>query len=155
MERGGSLQLGCDVINDPLNPPLPLPTPTRSWFKDGELIYSALLDDPPDASKFLMNNTIFVLGVLDPATLTLPSDGKIYYNTQVVNITSPSLIAHITTIDQAREEVFDFVLGNWTCVVSNNLGTVSLQHIISECGKYSLENLCWLLHSRVSKINTG
>ena len=129
------LNLMCDVRNDPSNPPIPLPTPTRSWFKDGNLIYSAQLSAFLDASGFLMNNTILALGVLTPMILTLQQDGQIWYNTRVDNITQPGMIPEVTTIDQARELVFDLSLGMWTCAVNNMFGTAAVEYLIRECGK--------------------
>ena len=140
------LQLDCDVSNDQ---PHPLPVPMRSWFKDGELIYTQLLHSTPDASEFLMNHTILQLGVLDPHIFLLLTSGGIYYNTQVTNITLPSMLTDRSiTIDEASELVFSILLGKWTCIVSNSLGTSSVHYVISECGKCSPLNAIrwWMLY---------
>ena len=47
------LNLECDVHNDPANLPNPQPTPTRSWYKDGTLVYTTQLGVMPDATEFV------------------------------------------------------------------------------------------------------
>ena len=130
-----SLNLECDVHNDPANLPNPQPTPTRSWYKDGTLVYTAQLGVMPDATEFFMNNTILQLGVLEPKIMLLTTDGQISYNINVDNITVPALLPQGTTINHAREQVFNLLLGIWTCVVSNRFGTTFVNYTISECGK--------------------
>lgn len=127
--------LECDVLNDPNMPPIPLPTPTRSWFRNGVRVYTATLEDTPDANEFLMNNTILTLGVLDPQVFTLATDGSVTFQTAVTNITSPQLIPDIANVEEAEQELFDLLLGTWTCEASNNLETVRIMYTIRACGE--------------------
>ena len=123
--------LPCDVIN------LPQPRPLRTWYKDGNLVYSEPSGDPVDNDEYSMENEILIPGVLEPATYSLFSDGSIRYNYAVQNISVPQFLpANITTIEQARDEVFDLLLGNWTCAVNNSLGAPPpITYLIRECGK--------------------
>ena len=131
------LNLECDVHNDPASSPIPQPTPTRSWYKDGNLVYTAEIGVMPDVTELFMNNTILQPGVLEPQIISLTTDGQILYNIHVDNISQPMLLLGGTTINKAREQVFDFLLGIWTCVVSNSFGTTFVNYMISECGKYT------------------
>ena len=114
----------------------PQPSPRRTWFKDGEQVYSAISGFTPDPSEFVMMNPILMPGVLDPITFSTLSDGSIAYNYEVENITSPQLLPPgTTTIDEAKQQVFELLLGNWTCMVSNTLGSATITYVISDCGK--------------------
>ena len=129
--------LGCEVLNDAQIPPLPIPTPTRTWFRNNDQIYSTTLGNPPadDAMEFLMNNTILMLGVVDPQAFTLVVDGSITFQTNVDNITLPNVIPDIESNEEAAEMLFQLLLGTWTCTASNNLGTATIMYTIRECGE--------------------
>ena len=130
------VMLECEIPNDPSNPPTPQPLPLQSWFKDGELVYTAPLGTIPDIEDFVMDKQVLMPGVLDPTTFTADGDGTISYSTVVMNISIPVFLPPNTTIEQARQMLFDLLLGNWTCVANNSLGTSSVTHIVRECGEY-------------------
>ena len=119
----------CEILNDPQ------PTPRRTWFKDGKNVYSDLTGSFPDLTEYFIENSILVTGVLDPITITAPRDGTIYYNYEVMNITFPALLPPDTTIAQAEQQVFQHLLGNWSCTVDNTLGSATVTYKIRECGK--------------------
>ena len=127
--------LGCEIPNEATNPPLPFPTPSRSWFKDGELVYIADLETVPDVDEYTMANPVLITGVLTPDVFSATADGTIFYNTEVENITFAMPLPPGTTVEQARVMVFDGLLGNWTCVGNNTLGSSSVTNIIRECGE--------------------
>ena len=130
------VMLECEIPNDPSNPPTPQPLPLQSWFKDGELVYTAPLDNTPDIDDFTMDNPVLIPGVLVPTTFTASADGTISYSTEVMNITFLPQLPPSTTTEQARQMLFDLLLGNWTCVANNSLGTSSVTYTIRECGEY-------------------
>ena len=111
----------------------PFPIPQRSWYKDGELVYTANDGTLPDASEYFMKYPILMLGVLEPQSLHLFANGDLAYITDVNNITNNNLIPDIADKEAARRYVFNHLLGNWTCFVSNNLGNDYVSNII--CGK--------------------
>ena len=111
------------------------PSPLRSWFKDGELVYSAISGLDFDASDFLSDNPLLIPGVLDPTPFTALKDGIIFYNYDIMNISVPSMLPPGTTLEQATQEVFDLLIGNWTCLVNNTLGLAMVTYTIRECGK--------------------
>ena len=114
----------------------PQPSPRRTWFKDGEQVYSAISGFTPDPSEFVMMNPILMPGVLDPITFSTLSDGSIVYNYEVENITSPQLLPpNTTTEEEAEQQVFELLLGNWTCMVNNTLGSATITYVITDCGK--------------------
>ena len=127
--------LDCTILD---NVPHPIPLPDRSWFRNGVLVASAqyyqnlILD-----MAFLMEFPIFTAGVFDFAPLIIASTGQLYYITQFTNITMPMLGGLPPDIDfpTARGLLFDLLLGNWTCVANNSLGSSSVEYIIRDCGK--------------------
>ena len=130
--------LECGLLN------IPQPQAMRTWFKDGGLIYTELTDSAVDLSDYFTQFPILMTGILDPAAFTATSDGTIFLDYTVDNITLPELLPQGTTFEQAREEVFDLLLGNWMCTVNNTLGsTTPVTYIIRECGEYELcECIC-------------
>lgn len=136
------LTLDCDAINDI---PRPVPSPSLSWFKDGQLVLSVqsfnnIFNDPIIEETFLAQNPILMPGVFDvqPLLLIFIGDG-IHLSTRFTNITNPMLggLVPDTTLPEARQLVLNTFLGNWTCLVNNSLGSASVEYIISlgESGK--------------------
>ena len=81
-----------------------------------------------------MENPILISGVFNIPTLQVLSNGTITMYTGFTNITSPELgmLELETTLEQAREMLFDIFLGNWTCHVNNSLGSFSVEYILRE-----------------------
>lgn len=125
------ITLECESVNNAQ------PTPVRTWFKDGEVVYSETVGFSIDLdSEYLMQRPILTPGVLNPITLTLLSAGTVIYNYLVFNITMPQALPDDFTLQQARQEVFEILLGTWTCIVNNTLGsTPPITYTIRECGK--------------------
>ena len=63
--------LGCEYIR-----PEPIPAPQRSWYKDGELVYSISSDIHPNALEFLAANPLLDAG--DLTSLRTYSSGSLY-----------------------------------------------------------------------------
>ena len=129
-------RLSCDVDYSKL--PHPIPLPTRSWFKDSQLVSSTLYGVAAEIDEsFLMENPILNLGVFDFLPLQILSDGDITLFNGFSNITSRELgmLSPSTTLEQAREKLFDIFLGNWTCIVNNSLGSSSVEYILRENGE--------------------
>ena len=82
-----------------------------------------------------MDNPVLITGVLTPEVFTATADGSILYSTQVENITYAVPLSPGTALPQARALLFDGLLGNWTCVANNTLGTSAVTIAISECGE--------------------
>lgn len=125
--------LDCGVDDPSL--PRPNPLPTRTWFKDGQLISSSLYGSHADIEwTFLVENPILMIGVFNIPTFQVLTNGVITMYTGFNNITSPDLgmLAPETTLEQARELLFDIFLGNWTCHVNNSLGSFSVEYILRE-----------------------
>ena len=121
----------CDVIND-------VPTPSRSWFKDGQLVSSVqLYDSAVIEESFLAQNPILIPGVFDVSPFQILISGDAILSTMFMNITNPMLgnLAPGTTFMEARQLLLDTFLGNWTCFVNNSLGSASVQYIVREYGK--------------------
>ena len=126
--------LECDYVEEPY----PLPSPQRSWYKDDELVYSALVGNSPNASEFFAANPLLAMGVLNPPPIHILSDGSILLSNQVENITLPSLLPPGTTLEQVKEQLYALLLGNWMCKLNNTLGNASHTYMIRECSKLLL-----------------
>ena len=107
------------------------------WYKDGELVYSTPLEQTPNPNlDFFVENQILMPGIFDQIVLTPTIIGEIFYFYGVMNISMPDLLPpDITTLEQARQELFNLALGEWMCVVNNSLGTASVTYVIRECGE--------------------
>lgn len=136
-ERSLQQELSCGIQSSPVL----YPTPVRSWFRNGELVYTAFHGYPPDVSDFIMKHTILMPGVLDPVVFIATSSGSITFDTHVVNISQPMAIPSVTTVEGAREQVFNLLIGNWTCVVTNELGTDSVTHTFTSCSELTRINI--------------
>jgi hypothetical protein len=81
-----------------------------------------------------MENPILLPGVFNISPFQILSDGTVTIYTGFANISFPELgmLAPNTTLEQAREELFDLFLGNWTCHVNNSLGSFSVEYILRE-----------------------
>ena len=126
--------LDCDFIPHPI----PRPTLQRSWFKDGEFIYSAQVGSVPwpDASDFLAANPLLAHGVLHPFSFFPFSNGTILLNIEIDNITSPFLFPPGTTLELARVQLVEQLVGNWTCVLNNTFGSASRTYTVTKkCGE--------------------
>ena len=132
--------LGCDVFE---GPPSPLPTPIRSWFRNDLLISSLMLGSAVVPTEFVMNNTVLMLGVLEPQTFVFTSDGTIIFRTDVENITQPNLIPNIASIAEAEEELFRILQATWTCEASNELGTARISYTVRACGELVSQSDSW------------
>ena len=120
--------LSCNINVDFL-----VPTPRRTWYKDGIVIYSNDVDTAPDLSDFYDNKPILTPGLLSPVTLIASFDGSLMYNTRVDNITSPSVLADLgIAASDVEELIFNLLLGNWTCVLQNDVGMASVQYLVHE-----------------------
>ena len=125
------IPLECEIHNNPQ------PNPTRSWFKDGELVYSVLSGTSVSPTAYYMKYPILEFGVLEPPVFSAISDGTIYFNYEVKTIAFPDELSPNTTIEQARQMVLEHLVGNWTCKVNNTFGSaISITYIIiDQCSK--------------------
>ena len=125
------IPLLCEILSNPQ------PNPTRSWFRNDELIYSALSGTSVSPTDYYMKYPILSLGVLEPSILSATSDGTIYFNYEVKNITNSDELFPNTTIEEAQRMVLEHLVGNWTCTVSNTFGSVIsiTYNIIHQCSK--------------------
>ena len=72
-------------------------------------------------------------GLFSPDTLIASFDGSLTYNTRVDNITSPSVLADLgIAASDVEELIFNRLLGNWTCVLQNDVGTAIVQYLVHE-----------------------
>ena len=125
------ISLACQI---PYGPPLPYPNPNRTWTKDESIVHTTEHGKYPNITSFLSTGTLMMPGSLDPAPLTAKKDGSIVLSTQVSRISSPNLFKEGYSLDDARDDVFKFVLGTWTCGVNNSYGTDVVTTVITDYG---------------------
>ena len=136
----GSIELGCTVPDEAQ----PRTVPTRMWFRNGELVYSSIVGRDQDPNPDFFNaNPILMQLIFDPNALGAFADGMLFYVYHVTNITMPGLLPPgVTTIEEARQQLFNLAVGNWTCEVNNALGNDSVTYIVRECRKHNNNALC-------------
>ena len=136
-----TVQLKCTVINEV---PRPIPPPTLRWFRNGVKAAHATFGEAFSVdTNFLMKFPILTTGVFGLingsiiSTFQVLASGELLFNTLFDNIMNAVLgnLSESTTPAQARAMLFDILLGNWTCVANNSLGTSAVEHHIGICGK--------------------
>ena len=127
-----TLKLNCDVSY--ATPPRPFPLPTRSWFRNGELVYTVDIGAEIDNNNFTRKHLILLPNLVEPTVFVTKTNGIIQFNTEVSEIKIP--IFGLTSTEVARDQLYDVIFGNWTCVVRNDLGSSSIEYIVTEkCGE--------------------
>ncbi len=127
-----SVTLDCPISTSPV----PIPTPYRSWSKDGVQIFNVTLGAAVTVSmNFTMDprNEIFATGVINPNVLTVTNGGSLVFNTDIFNSTDPRFSA--LPIAELQEEVLDAITGTYTCTSGNSFGRDQATSRIRECGK--------------------
>ena len=125
------ISLACEIS---YGPPLPYPNPNRTWTKDKSIIHATEHGENP---SFLSTHILLMPGFLDPTPLTAKKDGSIVLSTQVRRISSPTFFKEGYSLGDARDDVFKYLLGMWTCGVSNSYGTDVVTTVITDCGEYT------------------
>jgi hypothetical protein len=74
---------------------------------------------------------------LRPTPLLAAEDGSITFTTRVNRISSlgSARFREGYGLDDARDDLFELLLGTWTCGVSNRYGFDAVSTIITDCGK--------------------
>ena len=85
-------------------------------------------------------------GSIHPTPLTAAKDGSITFSTKVSRISSPALFREGYSLDDARNDLFEFLLGTWTCGVSNSYGSDVVSTMITDCGKSENDQLSNINH---------
>ena len=133
-----TVDLGCPIRSEV---PMPVPLPTRYWFRNGQLISTAQSGQDLDPEmSFLDQFPIFNPMVFDiPPFQILSANGQVVITTEYNNITNAMLgmLPPGTTVEMTRAMVFNSILGNWTCVANNTLGESSVQYLFRICGECS------------------
>lgn len=134
LERGETEEiiLLCPIIQEC---PLAFPRAIRGWDKDGIFVYVGL--DGIDymlRDEFLDANPLFIPGVVFPSPFDIRtgSTGSLRLSTAASNISMPTFVPPGANV---RDEVFDRLLGIYTCIVENEYGDDTATTIISECGR--------------------
>lgn len=127
------LELLCDLMVEDAST---YPPPTRTWYKDGVLLYSAV-DGESTAieNEFYLAGNNFLLrpGVVEPSPLTAFPDGSLILNWGAVNFTG--VPPNGATIESYRRNVFRTLLGGWECKLNNSLGGGEAETILNDCGE--------------------
>ena len=116
-----------------------VPAATRTWVKDGVVIYSGEGNEPFN-DTFLMsgNNSLFIPGIITPPPLNimlLSATGGIAINTEFFNVSVPSMLPPGVTEENFAEATFQAILGDYMCSVNNVYGGDSAMTTIRVCGR--------------------
>ena len=126
------ISLACEIS---YGPPLAYPIPNRTWTKDDIIIYTAEHGKNPNITSFLNTEILLMSDSLQPPPLTVAKDGSVTLTTRVNRISSPTRFREGYSLDEARNDLFKFLLGMWTCGVSNRYGFDAVSTLITDCGK--------------------
>lgn len=145
VEQHGSLgdlllELSCNVLGENLteHASIAFPLPSRKWYKDDILLYSV---DPIskevckgiNPSFFWGKNALLDQGVVSPSPLLpLQDGGLVLFFSSASNLTSSSFPQGTTNATLAGD-VFNVLLGKWSCEVENILGKQAAETVITEC----------------------
>lgn len=132
------LELRCDLM---LEDTFTVPTPERTWYKDGVLVYRTVDGAVPTISDDFYqtgNNSLLLLGVINPPPLTVLADGSLLLDWRAENISFPTALPEGVTADSFRSDVFKTLLGSWMCQLNNSLGGGVAETVLTDCGKYNL-----------------
>lgn len=128
-----TISLACQI---PYGPPLAYPIPNRTWTKDATIVVNSTEHGKtPDLANLLDTQLLLMPGSLHPTPFSAAKDGSITFTTQVRRISSPTRFMEGYTLDDARNDLFEFLLGTWTCGVSNRYGFDAVSTMITDCGK--------------------
>ena len=145
VERNSSdtlvIEITCDVFGE--NPAehlsIPVPFPSRKWYKDGVLLYSVdfigrnvYYGRNPDF--FTGEKALLEYGVVMPPPLYTPQEGQlVLLFDQNSHLTAPQLSPDGTRNETVPVDVFNALLGRWSCEVGNSLGMQSAETVVTEC----------------------
>ncbi len=135
-ETGRSYTLHCDIVNrrHSSNKSRAFPTPTRTWSLDESVLYEELASfhsnpNLRDNPEFYIDRAVLHPDYIVPPVLSALHSGHLSLNLHLRNISSLSG----RTLEQARDEVFDAIVGEWKCDVENVFGKDSATTTISLC----------------------
>lgn len=134
LERGSTdrVQIRCDVV--PRDSPLSIqvPGPSRTWTMNNTEIYS-VPHIGTSTSSFLnqdfFEDSILKYGSTYPSALELHSDGSILMNFDA----KPRRPGLTLGSGDEGDDVFNALLGKWTCLLASDLQTISATTVVSEC----------------------
>ena len=125
--------IACSKLNEKSLPPA-IPAPSVKWILNNEIIHEDT--ESMMNTDFLEsgNNKLLSPGLINPIPLTFSNSLEfVTINLCLWNITS-ELIPEGINIDNIHDNLFELILGNWTCQQNNSLGSSSASTLISECG---------------------
>lgn len=124
--------LQCPIIQEC---PRAVPIPVRAWDKDGLFVYVGLAGVEHNfREEFLEANPLLMPGVVFPPPLDIgSSSGSLRLSTLASNLSMPMFAPPGVDQSNVRDEVFNELLGTYTCIVENEYGTDQAVTTISEC----------------------
>lgn len=145
MERNSSdnlvIELACDIADENLaeHQSIPIPAPSRKWYKDGVLLYSVDIVgrnvyDGRNPDFYSGENALLDYGVVIPPPLFTLQEGQlIMLFDQNSQLAAPQVSADGNRNATVSVDVFNALLGRWRCEVGNSLGMQSAETVITEC----------------------
>ena len=128
------LELRCDLtVEDTFTYPLP----ERAWYKDGVLLYKAVVGESTDISNEFYeagDNSILRPGVVGLSPLTSFSDGSLILNWGRSNLTGVLPVG--VTMNGYLRDIFRTLLGSWECRLNNSLGEGRAETVLIDCGEF-------------------
>lgn len=142
MERGSDemIELSCDVLGENLanHISIPFPTPSRKWYKDDVLVYSVDkigqgVYGGTNPNFYDGANAILRYGIVEPYPLYMSKQGQVVLGFEARDLVYPEFVPEGTTNETIVDDVFNALIGKWSCEVENMLGTQRAETVITEC----------------------
>ena len=137
IEEGSTetIQLRCDASSQEPSIPIPYPHPSRSWAQNQTLVYSVPSIGITPVS--FLNDGFFLDSVLqEPATnppaFQMYNDGSLLMKLGPTELIYP-LLAPNSSPETVQADVFEALLGVWTCTLTSDLQTEAATTVITKC----------------------
>ena len=137
VEEGSNetIQLCCDAIAQNSNLPILVPAPSRAWTQNNNTVYSvprAGISVYSNLNQEFFSNSILRYDVTSPPAFEAYSDGSLLMNFAANMLNFPDL-APDSSAETVQADVFEALLGTWTCSLATDLQSAAATTVITKC----------------------
>ena len=125
--------LRCAVVPDSPKGEV-IPIPVRTWRLNDTLVYTKRDGEITDGSLSgdFITDSVLRAGVVEPQPFFVVSNGAFFMDFTARTLVQP-LLAPSSSVETVKRDVFNALMGTWTCTVSTPHQTMTASTIISQC----------------------